>query len=80
MLPGKYARLDYNASMQRLLITLGVLILLAGLAWPWLARLSLGRLPGDFVVDRPGLKLYFPLTTSLLVSVLVSLIVWLFRK
>jgi hypothetical protein len=51
-----------------------------GLAWPWLARSPLGRLPGDIVIDRPDFKLYVPITTMLLVSVLVSLLLWLLRR
>ncbi|MGH8495192.1 MAG: DUF2905 domain-containing protein [Gammaproteobacteria bacterium] len=66
--------------MQRLLIALGILILVAGLLWPWLAKLPLGRLPGDIFVDRPGFKLYFPLVTMLVASIVISLLLWLFRK
>lgn len=66
--------------MQRWLIALGVVAIVIGFAWPWLAKLGLGRLPGDIYIDRGGFKLYFPLTTSILVSVLVSLIFWLFKK
>ena len=66
--------------MQRMLILLGVLVLSIGLAWPWVSRLPLGRLPGDFSIDRPGFKLYFPLVTCLLLSALISLIAWLVRR
>jgi len=66
--------------MSRALIVLGLLLIAAGLAWPWLARLPIGRLPGDIVVDRPGFRLYFPFTTMIVVSVLVSLILWLLRR
>lgn len=66
--------------MQKWLITLGLLIVLVGLLWPWLGKLPLGRLPGDIVIDRPGLKLYIPITTMLLVSAALSLILWLLRK
>ena len=62
--------------MQRVLITLGIVLVLAGLAWPWLAKLPLFRLPGDIVVERPGFRFYFPITTSLLISLLLSLIFW----
>jgi hypothetical protein len=53
---------------------------LAGLAWPWLRRLPLGRLPGDIVVDRPGVRFFLPLTTMILVSLLLSLVLWLLRR
>ena len=66
--------------MQRLLIALGLLIVLLGLAWPWVSKLPLGRLPGDLRIDRPGFTLYMPFTTMLLVSLALSLIVWLLRR
>ena len=69
--------------MQRFLIIGGVVLLLAGLAWPLLSKLPLGRLPGDIVVDRPGMKVYFPLATMIIVSVLLTLLlslIGLFRR
>jgi hypothetical protein len=66
--------------VQRILIIIGLLITAIGIAWPWLARLNLGRLPGDIVVDRPGFKFLFPITTMIIVSVVLSVILWLFRK
>jgi hypothetical protein len=66
--------------MARLLVVLGIVLVVAGLAWPFLARLGLGRLPGDFHVEREGFSFYFPLTTGLLVSAVISLILWLLRK
>jgi hypothetical protein len=68
------------ANMQKTLIILGLIIFAAGIAWPWLNKLPLGRLPGDIVIDRPGLKVYFPVTTMILVSAIISLVLWLFRK
>ena len=66
--------------MQRLLIVIGVVILLVGLAWPWLARLGLGRLPGDINIERGGWSFHFPLMTSVIVSLALTLLLWLFRK
>lgn len=66
--------------MSRVLIGLGVALVLAGLAWPWLRRLPLFHLPGDIVVDRPGFRFFFPFTTMLILSLVVSFIVWLFRR
>ena len=66
--------------MQRLLIVIGIVVLLAGLLWPWLGKLPFGRLPGDIVVDRPGLRFYFPLMTMIVVSAVLSLILWLLRR
>lgn len=66
--------------MQRTLIILGLALLVAGLAWPVISKLPLGRLPGDIVIDRPGFKFFFPLTTCILVSLVLGLVAWLFRK
>ena len=66
--------------MSRLLVTLGIILLLAGLLWPWLSRLGLGRLPGDILIERENFRFYFPLTTSLIISVLLALLLWLLRK
>ena len=66
--------------MQRTLITVGLLIALVGLLWPWISKLGLGRLPGDLIVDKPGFKLFAPFTTMIVVSVILSLIIWLLRR
>ncbi|MFP4245017.1 MAG: DUF2905 domain-containing protein [Ectothiorhodospira sp.] len=66
--------------MPRILIALGILLILVGLAWPWLARLGLGRLPGDLLIQRDGFTFYFPITTSLVVSAVVSLLLWLIHR
>jgi hypothetical protein len=66
--------------MNRLLITLGAALIVVGVLWPLLKRLPLFRLPGDIVVDRPGFRFFFPITSMLLVSVLVSVVLWLFRR
>ena len=66
--------------MQRILITVGAIILAAGLLWPWLAKLGLGRLPGDIRIETENGVFYFPLTTSIIVSAALSLIVWVIRR
>ncbi|HYQ91928.1 MAG TPA: DUF2905 domain-containing protein [Candidatus Competibacteraceae bacterium] len=66
--------------MQRSLIVIGIIILLIGLFWPWLGKMPFGRLPGDIVIDRPQFKFYFPITTMVLISLVLSLLLWLFRK
>ncbi len=66
--------------MQRFLVLLGLALLIAGLLWPWLGKLPFGRLPGDIVVERPGFRFYFPVTSMVLVSLLLSLLFWLFRR
>jgi hypothetical protein len=66
--------------MGRWLILFGILLVLLGLAWPWISKLGLGRLPGDFSIQREGFSFYFPLTTSLIVSGAISLLLWLLRR
>jgi len=70
--------------MQHVLITLGVVLLLVGIIWPWLARLGLGHLPGDLRIERPGLRIYAPLGSTLLISILLSVLLtvlsWLGRR
>jgi hypothetical protein len=66
--------------MTRLLILLGVILIGFGLLWPWLSKLGLGRLPGDIVIRREGFSFYFPIVTCLIVSAVLSLIFWIFRR
>ena len=66
--------------MNRSLIGLGGVLILAGVLWPWIRRISLFHLPGDVVIDRPGFKFFFPVMTMLIVSALLSLLVWLMRR
>lgn len=66
--------------MSRILIILGITLVLLGLLWPWISKLGLGRLPGDIVIERESGRFYLPITTSILVSMVVSLLFWLFRK
>jgi len=66
--------------VQRFLIILGVALLIAGLAWPWLAKLGLGRLPGDIHIERDGFSFHFPIVTCVIVSIVLSLLLALFRK
>ncbi len=66
--------------MQKTLIVAGITILVVGLLWPWLSKLPFGRLPGDIIVEREGFRFYLPLTTGILLSLVLSLLVWFFRK
>ena len=66
--------------IQRVLIVLGAVILAVGLFWPWLGHLGLGRLPGDIVVERGNFSFYFPIVTSLVISVVLSLVFWLLNR
>lgn len=66
--------------MSRMLVLLGIALIAVGVLWPWLGRTGLGRLPGDILIQRKHVTFYFPLATGLLVSVVVSLILWLIRR
>ncbi len=66
--------------ISRLLITLGLVILAVGLLWPLLGKLGLGRLPGDIVIRRENFSFYFPIVTCLIVSAVLSLILWLVSR
>lgn len=66
--------------MQRLLVIGGLVLLVLGLLWPWLGRLPLGRLPGDIMLEGENWRLYFPLTSMILVSLLITLLIWLFKR
>ena len=66
--------------MQRLLITLGLILIAVGLLWPWIEKLGFGHLPGDIVIERENFRFYFPITTMIVISIVLSLILWLLRK
>ena len=66
--------------MARWLVIFGILCIILGLAWPWIEKLGLGRLPGDVHIERDGFHFYFPIVTCLIVSAVVSLLLWLLRR
>ena len=66
--------------MARWLIIVGLVLVVVGFAWPWLSKLGLGRLPGDIHIERDGFNFYFPLTTCIVVSLVISILVWIFRR
>lgn len=66
--------------MQRFLIAIGVILVAAGVLWPWLSKLPLGRLPGDIRIEGEHGGFYFPIVTCLVISVILSLVLWLLRK
>lgn len=67
-------------NIPKLLIVIGIILVAVGLLWPTLAKLGLGRLPGDIVVERENARFYFPITTSIIISIILSLLFWLFRR
>ena len=66
--------------MSRALIVIGCALVAIGLLWPWIARLGLGRLPGDIWIQRGGFTFYAPIATSILVSLALSLLLWLWSR
>ncbi len=70
----------FGNPVSRILITVGIVLIVAGLLWPVLQRIGLGRLPGDIVVERENFRFYFPIVTSLAISVLLTLVLWLINR
>ena len=66
--------------MPKLLIVLGLTLVLVGALWPWLSKLGLGRLPGDIIWERGNTRVYFPIVTSLVLSVVLSVVFYLFSR
>jgi len=68
------------SNMQRILIAIGVVLLLVGLLWPWLSSLGLGRLPGDIRIETENGIFYFPITTCVIISIVLSFVIWVVRR
>jgi Protein of unknown function (DUF2905) len=66
--------------LQRFLIGLGLVIIAVGVLWPVLSRIGIGRLPGDIMFQRGGATFYFPLATSIIISIVISVLIWLFNR
>lgn len=68
--------------IAKVLIISGVILLIGGVLWQFglLQSLKLGRLPGDIVIEKENMKIYFPVTTGILISLVFSLISWFFRQ
>jgi hypothetical protein len=56
------------------------LIVAVGMLWPWLHKIGLGRLPGDFVIRRDGFTFYAPIATGIVISIALSVMLWLLRR
>ena len=65
--------------MQRILIIIGIIVVLVGVFWPILGKIPFGRLPGDIIISRPGFTFYFPITTCIIVSILIAVIFKIFK-
>jgi hypothetical protein len=66
--------------MSRFLIVLGIVFIVAGVLYPLVQKLGLGRLPGDIVIERESYRVYIPLGTSILISLVLTLIFWLINR
>jgi hypothetical protein len=66
--------------MNRTLVIIGICCLIIGLLWPWLRTLPIGRLPGDIIIVRENFRFFLPLTSCIVVSVVLTILFWLFRK
>jgi DUF2905 family protein len=66
--------------MQRLLVGIGLALVLVGIAWPLLSRIGLGRLPGDIMIQRGSTSFYFPLATCIVISIVLSALMWLLNR
>lgn len=66
--------------MEKMFIVYGLALLILGLAWPAIQKLGLGRLPGDILIERENSRIYIPIATSLLISVVLSLILWVLGR
>ena len=66
--------------MSRLLIIFGIVLVAMGVLWPVIAKLGLGRLPGDVVTERENFRLYIPIASSLLISLPLCLVQWFLNR
>lgn len=66
--------------MQKTIVVVGLILVLVGVGWPVLTKMPFGRLPGDIVINRPGFKLYVPVTSAIMVSVILSILIRIFRR
>lgn len=78
--PQASGRSPRDMNFPRFFIILGIAFVAIGLLWPLIQKLGLGRLPGDIVYEKDNVKIYFPIVTSIIVSLVLSLLFWLFRK
>ncbi|WP_369127272.1 DUF2905 domain-containing protein [Candidatus Bandiella numerosa] len=67
-------------TVQKLIIALGVTFIIIGILFPYISKIGLFKLPGDIYFGTKSFKLFFPITTSILLSILISVIIWLWRK
>jgi len=66
--------------MSRLLIYIGICLIVIGFAWPWLIKIPFGKLPGDIFIERENFRFFFPITTSIIISIILTIIFWILKK
>ena len=66
--------------MNKILVFIGIVIIAIGLLWPVISKMPFGKLPGDIAIKKEGFQLYFPVTTMIIISLVLSVIFWLFKK
>jgi hypothetical protein len=77
---GAMRSVHWSAGMSKVLIGLGLVLVAVGLLWMLGERLGLGRLPGDIVIEREGMRIYIPIATSIIISIALSLLLWFFNR
>ena len=77
---GQMLKGQLDMDVSRTLIILGLVLVAAGFLWPFLGKIGIGRLPGDIAIERENFRLYIPIATSILISVVLTLLFWLFRR
>ncbi len=68
------------SNIQKILIIIGVIVIIVGIFFPYLSKLPLFRLPGDIVIEKPNFRFYFPVVSMIIISIIISIILWLLRK
>lgn len=66
--------------LQKWLIIIGFVLIVVGLCLPWILKSGLGRLPGDIYLKKDHVTFYFPIVTCIILSIIISLIIWLFKR
>jgi hypothetical protein len=66
--------------MQKILIIIGAILIIIGLLYPLVIKVPLGRLPGDIIINKPHVKIFIPITTMIVISIIISVVLWILRK
>lgn len=70
-----------NISFGKMLIITGITLVVIGAVFTYAGKVPwLGKLPGDICIQKKGLSVYFPITTSIIISIILSLVLILIRK